>query len=65
MVLLYFIRIKFGETYITAVYAYLQRKNHVYERTFSHYKRQNRNFNMHLQHVVVDFEVAILNSIVY
>ena len=63
---LYIIRIKFGERYVTAVYAYLQRKNHnAYEELFRiiNVECQNRNFNMHLQHVVVGFEVAVLNSI--
>ena len=56
---LYFIRIKFGEIYLTVVYAHLQRKNHnAYEEPF-----RIINFNMHLQHVAVDFEVAVLNSI--
>ena len=62
---LYLIRVKLGDTYITVLYCYLQNKNQIaYSEIWSEIERQcsQRNFVLNIQHLVIDFEIAVINS---
>ena len=56
---------KLGDTYITVLYCYLQHKNQIaYSEMWSEIERQcrQRNFFLNIQHLVIDFEIAVINS---
>ena len=62
---LYVIRVRLGDTYITALYVYLQHKNQVvYTEMWSVVQREftQRNLIINVRHLVVDFEKPVLNT---
>ena len=62
---LYIVRIKLGETYITVIYCYLKNKSQVAYREMwriIQHECQQRKFVINVAHLVVDFEIAVINS---
>ena len=61
----YIIRVKLGATYITVLYCYLQHKSHIaYREMWSiiHRECQQCNLVVSVEHLMVDFEIAVINS---